>query len=72
MSIIEKMDHWEVWCDTCCHGEDFNKNDCPDWPELITWMKNEGWRSGRDDTGWHNWCPDCVDKWVEENCPWEF
>lgn len=46
-------------CDGCGHEETFNEFE---FYEVVTLLKEKGWKVKRVAGDWDNYCPDCVEK----------
>lgn len=61
--ISQSPTAWIVACDRCAEGgAELHKQreDLPDWRDLIVRLKRLGWRIFKNTANaWEHWCPDC-------------
>jgi len=63
--MIEKIkwdktwgDTWEITCDDCGEFEEVEG----DFQDCLNFLKEEKWRTTKDEGDWVHYCPDCQNK----------
>ena len=62
MSIKQYGDDYEITCDGCDETIEIVA-DC--WRDMIDAIKEEGWRTYKENGSWKQSCPDCVREYME-------
>lgn len=59
--IESTPEDFEIHCDECADATSINRDDAPEWSDMIDEIKAEGWRIiSAGEHGWRHLCPACA------------